>query len=59
MTVGDCRTKSEAMELLSRIKRNFPSAFVVKENIQFPVVDKDNAYIVDTVKVLRPVARGL
>lgn len=59
VTVGDCRTKSEAMELLSRIKRNFPSAFVVKENIQFPVVDKDNAYIVDTVKVLRPVAQGL
>lgn len=59
VTVGDCRTKSEAMELLSRIKRNFPSAFVVKENIQFPVVDKDNAYVVDTVKVLRPVAQGL
>ena len=59
VTVGDCRTKSEAMELLSRIKRNFPSAFVVKENIQFPVVDKDNAYIVDTVKVLRPVTQGL
>lgn len=59
VTVGDCRTKSEAMELLSRIKKNFPSAFVVKENIQFPVIDKDNAYIVDTVKVLRPVAQGL
>ena len=59
VTVGDFRTKSEAMELLSRIKREFPSAFVVKENIEFPVVDKDNAYIVDTVKVLRPVAVAL
>ena len=59
VTVGDFRTKSEAMELLSRIKRDFPSAFVVKENIEFPVVDKENAYIVDTVKVLRPVASGL
>ena len=59
VTVGDFRTKSEAMELLSRIKREFPSAFVVKENIEFPVVDKDNAYIVDTVKVLRPIAVAL
>ena len=56
VTVGDFRTKSEAMELLSRIKREFPSAFVVKESIEFPVVDKDNAFIVDTVKVLRPIA---
>ena len=59
VTVGDFRTKSEAMELLSRIKREFPSAFVVKESIEFPVVDKDNAYIVDTVKVLRPIGAAL
>ena len=55
VTVGDCRTKSEAMALLARIRRNFPSAFVVKENIEYPVVDKNNAYVTDTVKVLRPV----
>lgn len=54
VTVGDFRTKSEAMRLLERIKGEFPSAFVVKENISFPVVDKSNAYVVDTVKVLRP-----
>lgn len=54
VTVGDFRTRSEAMELLERIKYEFPSAFVVKENILFPVVDKDNAYIVDTVKILKP-----
>lgn len=59
VTVGDFRTKSEAMELLERIKRDFPSAFVVKENISFPVVDKDDAYVVDTVKVLRPVSVSL
>lgn len=59
VTVGDFRTKSEAMELLSRIKRDFPSAFVVKENIEFPVVDKTNAYVVDTIKVLRPINAGL
>ena len=56
VTVGDFRTKSEAMELLSRIKSIFPSAFVVKENISYPVVDKSNAYVVDTVKVLRPMS---
>lgn len=59
VTVGDFRTKSEAMELLSRIKYEFPSAFVVKESIGFPVVDKTNAYVVDTVKVLRPIDVGL
>ena len=58
VTVGDFRTKSEAMELLSRIKRDFPTAFVVKENIEFPVVDKDNAFVVDTVQVLRPKTVG-
>lgn len=59
VTVGDFRTKSEAMALLSRIKSAFPSAFVVKENISYPVVDKSNAYIVDTIKVLRPIASTL
>jgi hypothetical protein len=53
--VGDFRTKSEAMALLARIKGDFPSAFVVKENIEYPVVDTDNAVVVDTVKVLRPI----
>ena len=55
VTVGDCRTKSEAMALLARIKKDFPSAFVVKENIEYPVVDKSNAYVVDTVKILKPI----
>ena len=55
VTVGDFRTKSEAMALLERIRYEFPSAFVVKENISFPVVDKENAFVVDTVKVLRPI----
>lgn len=59
VTVGDYRTKSEAMALLERIKVDFPSAFVVKETISFPVVDKDNAYVIDTVKVLRPKVSSL
>ena len=55
VTVGDFRTKSEAMSYLERIRREFPSAFVVKENLAFPVVDKDNSFVVDTIKVLRPI----
>ena len=55
VTVGDCRTRSEAMHLLSRIKYNFPSAFVVKENIECPLVDDQAAYRIDTVKVLKPI----
>lgn len=55
VTVGDCRTKSEAMALLARVKKEFPSAFVVKENIKYPAVDRDHVYEVDTVQVLRPV----
>ena len=55
VTVGDFRTKSEAMALLTRIKGAFPSAFVVKENIEYPVVDSENAVVADTVKVLRPI----
>lgn len=33
VTVGDFRTKSEALELLGILKRDFPSAFIVRENI--------------------------
>ena len=54
VTVGDFRTKSEAMSYLERIRKDFPSAFVVKENIAFPVVDKDNSFVTDTITVLRP-----
>lgn len=55
VTVGDFRTKSEAMSYLERIRKDFPSAFVVKENIAFPVIDKDNSFVTDTIKVLRPI----
>ncbi len=54
VTVGDFRTKSEAMALLSRIKGAFPSAFVVKENIAYPFVDAKRTVYIDTVKILRP-----
>lgn len=59
VTVGDFRTRSEAVKHLEKIRHEFPSAFVVKENIAFPVVDKNNAYVTDTLKVLRPIASNL
>jgi len=51
VTVGDFRTRSEAMQLLQQLKGIYPSAFIVKENIEYPVVDKHNSYIVDTLQV--------
>lgn len=56
VTVGDFRTKSEAMQLLVRIRDEYPSAFIVKENINFPVVDKSRPVVADTVKVIVPVS---
>ena len=56
VTVGDFRTRSEAMALLEQVRRDFPSAFVVKEAIEFPVADIMHSYVVDTVKVVRPLA---
>lgn len=53
VTVGDFRTKSEAMHMLQTLRADFPSSIVVKENINYPIVDKNNSYIVDTVKVTR------
>ena len=55
VTVGDFRTKSEAMQLLRKIKNEFPAAFIVKEHINYPVVDRDRAVYTDTLQVLRPV----
>lgn len=55
VTVGDFRTKSEATQLLNSLKGMFPNAFLVKESINYPAVDKSNAYVIDTIKVTRPV----
>lgn len=55
VTVGDFRTKSEAMQFMAQIKSEFPSAFVIKENIKSPVVDKANAFVADTIKVRRKI----
>ena len=56
VTVGDFRTRSEAMKLLQEISSEFPTAFIVKENINYPIVDKNNSYIIDTLHLVRPIS---
>lgn len=36
VTVGDFRTKSEALMFMNQIKPDYPSAFLIKETINFP-----------------------
>lgn len=52
VTVGDFRTKSEAMQLLQLIKYEYPTAFVVKENISYPVIDTEHSFVVDTLHII-------
>lgn len=53
VTVGDFRTKSEAMALLNSIKSEYPAAFIVREEIGYPAADRERTYVTDTVKVQR------
>ncbi len=36
VTVGDFRTRSDAMRLLKQLESNYQSAFIVREHINFP-----------------------
>jgi hypothetical protein len=55
VTVGDYRTKAEAMAALPKIKNLFPSAFIVKEKINYPQIGtRLMDTVVDTIKVYRP-----
>lgn len=56
VTVGDFRTKSDAQRFLVAVKGEFPAAFVVKENIAPPVVDRSHSFVADTIKVRRAVS---
>lgn len=38
VTVGDLRTKSDAVKMLKKLEKEYPSAFIVKENINFPTM---------------------
>lgn len=56
VVAGNFRTKSEAMEFLQRVKSTYPAAIVVKEDINYPAIDKQHNYVTDTVSVRRPSA---
>ena len=53
VTVGDFRTKSEALCALKTIQTEFPTAFVVRESFKFPAFSTDDEFVIDTLKVLR------
>lgn len=53
VTVGDFRTKSEALQMFQSIVKEFPSAFLVKENINYPAVDRKDAFVTDTLHFIR------
>lgn len=55
VTVGDFRTKVDAQKALHDIVRTFPSAFIVKEKMRFPVISETVRVRVDTVRLLMPV----
>ncbi|MDR2911579.1 MAG: SPOR domain-containing protein [Bacteroidales bacterium] len=42
--VGDFRTKNEAVKLLKKIEKDYSAAFVVKDNINFPLTAKPIIY---------------
>ena len=51
VTVGDFRTKVDAQIALKEIIKAFPSAFIVKEKMRFPLVSDKVRSVIDTVKV--------
>lgn len=55
VTVGDFRNKSEAMAALGPIKKQFPSAFIVRERFKYPSIANHSAFKVDTLRLLKRV----
>ena len=55
VTVGDYRNKSEALAALKDIKKDFPTAFIVRERFRYPSLGNTSAYKVDTLKILKPI----
>ncbi|MBQ5985078.1 MAG: SPOR domain-containing protein [Bacteroidales bacterium] len=41
VSVGDFRTKDEALRLFNELKILYPTAFIIKENINYPLIDAD------------------
>ena len=41
VSVGDFRTRDEALRLFNELKILYPSAFIIKENINYPLIDAE------------------
>lgn len=59
VTVGDYRTKADALAALESIKIDFPAAFIVKDKFRYPSIGGEYGYTTDTVKVLRQIVTEL
>ena len=57
VTVGDYRNRSEALAALQEIRKDFPTAFIVRENFKYPAMENMAAFKIDTVRFLRPVQK--
>ena len=55
VTVGDYRTKSDAMAALGPIKQQFPAAFIVRDRFKYPAMKNRSGFRIDTIKVLKKV----
>ena len=53
VTVGDFRTRSEALSALKSLQSEYPSAFIVREKFKYPSMSGENDFKVDTVRVFR------
>lgn len=53
VTVGNYRNRSEAMRALQSIRKDFPSAFIVREQFRYPTLENEAVFKVDTVRYLR------
>ncbi len=53
VTVGDFRTRSEALQLLGILLAEYPSAFLVKETVNFPWLGPRESYVSEEETVVR------
>ena len=57
VTVGDFRTRSEALAALGQIKQEFPAAFIVREKFKYPAISAESSYRVDTLHIFKPILK--
>lgn len=53
VTVGDFRTKSEALQLLGMLQAEYPTAFLVKETVNYPWLGPRESYRTEDETIVR------